>query len=79
MTLTLTAYTPTLIRFRNLEADQMHAFAIELHLPAEIGPVQTHKSRSTQASTFRGTLKRESLVGTKFDVPDVTKMPGFAW
>ena len=66
-------------KFRNLEADISHAFAIEFNLQAEIGPVQTHKSRSTQASTFRGTLKRESLVGTKFDVPDVTRMPGFAW
>ena len=36
--------------------------------------LQTHKSRSNQASTFRGTLKREALVGTKFDVPDVSKM-----
>ena len=61
-------------KFRNLEADQSHAHAIEFHLQAEIGPVQTHKSRSSQASTFRGTLKRESLVGTKFDVPDVSKM-----
>ena len=32
------------------------------------------RSRSNQASTFRGTLKLESLVGTKFDVPDVSKM-----
>ena len=61
-------------KFRNLETDQSHAHAIEFHLQAEIGPVQTHKSRSSQASTFRGTLKRESLVGTKFDVPDVSKM-----
>ena len=66
-------------KFRNLEADLSHAHAIEFNLAAEIGPVQTHKSRSAQASTFRGTLKRESLVGTKFDVPDVTKMPAFAW
>ena len=66
-------------KFRNLEADLSHAHVIEFNLPAEIGLVQTHKSRSTQASTFRGTLKRESLVGTKFDVPDVTTMPGFAW
>ena len=61
-------------RFRNLEADQGHAHAIEFSLKAEIGPVQTHKSRSSQASSFRGTLKREALVGTKFDVPDVSKM-----
>lgn len=61
-------------RFRNLEADQSHAHAIEFSLQPEIGPVQTHKSRSSQASTFRGTLKHESLAGTKFDVPDVSKM-----
>ena len=51
-----------------------HAHAIEYSLPAEIGQVQSYKSRSNQASTFRGTLKLESLVGTKFDVPDVSKM-----
>ena len=61
-------------KFRNLEADQAHAHAIEFSLKAEIGPVQTHKSRSSQGSTFRGTLKHESLAGTKFDVPDVSKM-----
>ena len=54
--------------------DLEHAHAIEYSLPAEIGQVQSYKSRSNQASTFRGTLKLESLVGTKFDVPDVSKM-----
>ena len=61
-------------RFRNLGMDLEHAHAIEYSLPAEIGQVQSYKSRSNQASTFRGTLKLESLVGTKFDVPDVSKM-----
>ena len=54
--------------------DLEHAHAIEYSLPAEIGQVQSHKSRSNQASTFRGTLKHEALVGTKFDVPDVSSM-----
>ena len=54
--------------------DLEHAHAIEYSLPAEIGQVQSYKSRSNQASTFRGTLKLESLVGTKFDVPDVSEM-----
>ena len=62
------------LRFRNLGMDLEHAHAIEYSLPAEIGQVQSYKSRSNQASTFRGTLKLESLVGTKFDVPDVSKM-----
>jgi len=61
-------------KFRNLEADQTHAHAIEVSTPAEIGEVQSHKSRSMTASTFRGTLKYESLAGTKFDVSDVSKL-----
>ena len=65
---------PSARRFRNLGMDLEHAHAIEYSLPAEIGQVQSYKSRSNQASTFRGTLKLESLVGTKFDVPDVSKM-----
>jgi len=36
--------------------------------------VQSHKSRSARSSTFRGTLKYESLAGTKFDVPDVSTL-----
>ena len=39
--------------------DLEHAHAIEYSLPAEIGQVQSYKSRSNQASTFRGTLKLE--------------------
>ena len=31
-------------------------------------------AKAKAVSTFRGTLKLESLVGTKFDVPDVSKM-----
>jgi len=62
-------------RYRNLEADLTHAHALEAHMPAEIGAVISHQSRSFQSSTFRGTLKFESLVGTKFDVPDVTRLP----
>ena len=61
-------------KYRNLEADLEHSHKIEWHLRPEIGGIQTHKSRSTQASTFRGTLKYESLAGTKFDVPDVSKL-----
>ena len=68
------ASLPSACRFRNLGMDLEHAHAIEYSLPAEIGQVQSYKSRSNQASTFRGTLKLESLVGTKFDVPDVSKM-----
>ena len=41
-------------KYRNLEADQAHAHALEYSLPAEIGEVQSHKSRSTMGSTFRG-------------------------
>ena len=70
----LTRRPPLPRRFRNLGMDLEHAHAIEYSLPAEIGQVQSYKSRSNQASTFRGTLKLESLVGTKFDVPDVSKM-----
>ena len=70
----LTRRPPPARRFRNLGMDLEHAHAIEYSLPAEIGQVQSYKSRSNQASTFRGTLKLESLVGTKFDVPDVSKM-----
>lgn len=63
-------------KYRNLEADQQHAHAIEFHLQPEISPlVQAQRTRSTQASTFRGTLKYESLAGTKFDVPDVSMLP----
>ena len=61
-------------RYRNLDADLVHAHAIEYSLPAEIGAIQSHRSRSTKASTFRGTLKYESLAGTKFDVPDVSRL-----
>jgi len=61
-------------KYRNLEADLSHAHAIEYSLRAEVGPVQTNKARSTQSSTFRGTLKYESLAGTKFDVPDVSML-----
>ena len=70
----LTRRPPLPRRFRNLGMDLEDAHAIEYSLPAEIGQVQSYKSRSNQASTFRGTLKLESLVGTKFDVPDVSKM-----
>ena len=35
---------------------------------------QSHKSRSTNSSTFRGTLKYESLAGTKFDVANVSSL-----
>lgn len=62
-------------KYRNLEADLGHSHAIEFSLAPEMGAVQTHKSRSTQSSTFRGTLKYESLAGTKFDVPDVSSLP----
>lgn len=62
-------------KYRNLEADLAHSHAIEFSLRPEIGPIQSHKSRSTQSSTFRGTLKYESLAGTKFDVPDVSSLP----
>lgn len=62
-------------KYRNLEADLAHSHSIEFSLRPEMGPVQTHKSRSTQSSTFRGTLKYESLAGTKFDVPDVSSLP----
>lgn len=44
-------------KYRNLEADLGHSHAIEFSLRPEIGAVQSHKSRSTQSSTFRGTLK----------------------
>ena len=59
----------------NLEADLTHAHAIEYSLRPEIGAVHAHQSRSQQASTFRGTLKYESLAGTKFDCPDVSSLP----
>ena len=62
-------------KYRNLEADLEHAHKVEFSLRAEIGAVQSHKSRSKQASTFRGTLKYESLAGTKFDVPAVSSLP----
>ena len=64
-------------KYRNLEADLEHAHKIEVSLGDtrhEIGAVQSHKSRSTTASTFRGTLKYESLAGTKFDVPAVSTL-----
>ena len=61
-------------KYRNLEADLAHAHAIEFSLRPEIGDVQSHKSRSNHSSTFRGTLKYESLAGTKFDVPDVSSL-----
>ena len=61
-------------KYRNLEADLGHAHAIEFSLRPEIGAVQSHKSRSMTSSTFRGTLKYESLAGTKFDVPDVSSL-----
>jgi len=65
-------------KYRNLEADQQHAHAIEFQvgLRPEISPlVQAQHSRSTQSATFRGTLKYESLAGTKFDVPAVSMLP----
>lgn len=62
-------------KYRNLEADLAHSHAIEFSQRAEMGPVQSHKSRSSTSSTFRGTLKYESLAGTKFDVPDVSSLP----
>lgn len=61
-------------KYRNLEADLKHAHEIEFSLRPEIGAVQSHKSRSTQSSTFRGTLKYESLAGTKFDVAHVSTL-----
>jgi len=62
-------------KYRNLEADLEHAHKIEYSLRPEIGPIQTQKSRSTNSSTFRGTLKFESLAGTKFDVAEVSCLP----
>ena len=35
----------------------------------------TPRAHHTYRSTFRGTLKYESLAGTKFDVPDVSSLP----
>jgi len=62
-------------RYRNLEADLTHAHAIEVDLPAEVGTICiSQPSRSSASSTFYGTLKFESLAGTKFDCPDVTSM-----
>ena len=61
-------------KYRNLEADLAHGHKIEFSMQPEIGPIQTHKSRSTTASTFRGTLKYESLAGTKFDVAQVSTL-----
>jgi hypothetical protein len=62
-------------KYRNLEADLEHAHAIEFSLRPEIGPIQSNRSRSTHSSTFRGTLKYESLAGTKFDVAEVSSLP----
>ena len=42
-------------RYRNLGVDLAHALAIEESLPAELGAVVAHPSRSTCGSTFRGT------------------------
>ena len=42
-------------RYSNLGADLSHALAIEETLPAELGAVVAHPSRSTHGSTFRGT------------------------
>ena len=64
-------------KYRNLEADLGHAFALEFPLGdyrAEVGEVHAYPSRSKQSSTFRGTLKYESLAGTKCDVPDVSSL-----
>ena len=61
-------------KYRNLEADLTHAHKIEFSMRPEIGAVHAQRSRSTQSSTFRGTLKYESLAGTKFDVPDVSSL-----
>ena len=66
-------------RYRNLGADLSHAHAIETHLPAEVGMILAQPSRSQHASTFRGTLKFESLKGTKFDVPSVSSMGTVSW
>jgi hypothetical protein len=65
-------------KYRNLEADLTHSHAIEFQstIRPEIAPlVQAHKSRSNTSSTFRGTLKFESLVGTKFDCAGVATLP----
>jgi len=65
-------------KYRNLEADLTHSHAIEFQstIRPEISPlVQAHKSRSNTSSTFRGTLKYESLVGTKFDCAGVAALP----
>ena len=58
-------------RCRNLDADLSHAHAIEYHLPAEVGRVLAYPSRSAHSSTFRGSLKLDSVAGTKFDVKAV--------
>lgn len=55
-------------RYRNLDTDLSHAHAIEYTLPAEVGPVLAYPSRSTHSATFLGSLKLESVAGTKFDV-----------
>ena len=47
-------------KYRNLEADLTHSHRIEWSLRAEIGDIQTQRSRSMQGSTFRGTLKYEA-------------------
>ena len=62
-------------KYRNLEADLTHAHKIEFSMRPEIGAVHAQRSRSTQSSTFRGTLKYESLAGTKFDVAEVSSLP----
>ena len=52
-------------KYRNLEADLSHAHAIEFSVPAEIGLVQSHKSRCAMLGRW-SILGRWSMLGRWF-------------
>ncbi|KAG8464030.1 hypothetical protein KFE25_000198 [Diacronema lutheri] len=62
-------------KYKNLDKDVAHAFAMEFNAPPACEVLPTNVSRAQQSSTFRGTLKLESLSGSKGAIARLSELP----
>ncbi|KAJ1617233.1 hypothetical protein T492DRAFT_1101425 [Pavlovales sp. CCMP2436] len=62
-------------KYKNLTQDVEHAFTMEFHTPPICEVVLSNVSRGKQSSAFRGTLKLESLSGSKGAIPNLSELP----
>jgi len=62
-------------KYKNLDKDMAHAFTMEFKAPPACEVLPTAVSRADHGSTFRGTIKIESLAGSKGAIPNLSELP----